>query len=137
MDQTLITKIRDSFARQNMMATLQATLSEVADGRVVITAPILDITTQQHGFAHAGVPFSLGDSAAGYAGMTALRPDQEIMTAEIKMNCLAPAKGDSLRATGTIIRPGRRLIVVTAQVHSLEGDKETLVALLQGTMVPV
>jgi len=60
-----------------------------------------------------------------------------VMTAEIKINLLAPANGDLLRATGNVIKPGRRLIVVTAEVHSIKGDAETLIAILQGTIVPV
>ena len=61
----------------------------------------------------------------------------EVLTAEIKINLLAPARGDMLRATGRVIKPGRRLIVVDAQVHAIADGVETLIAVLQGTMVPV
>lgn len=55
------TRIRDSFARQTMMQTLGAELAEVAEGRVVIAAPILPTSLQQHGAGHAGLTFSIGD----------------------------------------------------------------------------
>lgn len=130
-------RIKDSFDRQSMMATLGATLDSVAPGKVVISAPILPGSLQQKGAAHAALTFAIGDSAAGYSALTLLPEDQDVMTAEIKINLLAPGVGDRLRATGTVVKPGRRLVVVTAEVHAISGDQEKLIAILQGTMVPV
>ena len=137
MDSTAIDRIKNSFAAQSMMATLGAELSEVSAGLVRISAPILAGTRQQQGFGHAGLTFSIGDSAAGYAALTLLPLDMEVVTAEIKINLLAPARGTRLIATGRVIKPGKRLSVVTAEVHAEEDGKQTLVAILQGTMVPV
>lgn len=131
------TRIQDSFARQSMMTTLGATLDSVEPGKVVISAPILPTSRQQHGVAHAALTFAIGDSAAGYAALSLLPEDQEVMTAEIKINLLAPGIGDRLRATGTVIKPGRRLVVVTSEVHAITEGEEKLIAILQGTMVPV
>lgn len=130
-------RIRDSFARQAMMTTLGAELSDISDGRVVITAPILSTSTQQQGFGHAGLTFSIGDSAAGYSALTMMPAGQEVLTTEMKINLLAPAKGDFLRATGKVIKAGKRLVVVTAEVEAIIGDQATTIAILQGTMVPV
>ncbi len=130
-------RIRDSFAQQSMMETLGASISSVQPGEVVITAPILKTSRQQQGFAHAALTFAIGDSAAGYSALTMLAEDQEVMTAEIKVNLLAPGAGDYLRATGRVIKPGRRLVVVSAEVHAVVGEEEKLIAVLQGTMIPV
>jgi len=130
-------KIKVSFARQAMMKTLGARLTQIVPEEVVIEAPILPTTTQQHGFGHAGLAFSIGDSAAGYAALTLLPVQDEVMTAEIKINLLAPAKGDLLRATGRVIKAGKRLVVVSAEVHAVDAGNETLIAVLQGTMIPV
>ena len=88
------------------------------------------------GFGHAALAFALGDSAAGYAALTLMPEDAEVLTVEMKINLLAPAEGSRLVATGRVIRPGRRLMVVAAEVWS-EGDRPRQVALLQGTMIPV
>ncbi|MGR3623344.1 PaaI family thioesterase [Pseudophaeobacter sp.] len=130
-------RIRDSFARQSMMETLGASISRIKAGEVVIEAPILPGSLQQQGFAHAALTFAIGDSAAGYSALTMLPEDQEVMTAEIKVNLLAPGAGDKLRATGRVIKPGRRLMVVSAEVHAVTGTDEKLIAVLQGTMIPV
>lgn len=134
---TMKHRIQSSFDRQSMMATLGASLDMVEEGSVVVSAPILDSSRQQHGVAHAALSFALGDTAAGYSALTLMAPDTEVMTAEIKINLLAPGRGDRLRATGQVLKPGRRLIVVTAQVHAIDNGTETLIAILQGTMVPV
>ena len=120
-----------------MMTTLGATLDSVEPGKVVISSPILPGSLQQHGAAHAALTFAIGDSAAGYAALSLLPEDQEVMTAEIKINLLAPGVGDRLRATGRVTKPGRRLVVVTSEVHAITGGEEKLIAILQGTMVPV
>jgi len=131
------TRIRDSFARQSMMQTLGAEIDHISDGKVIITAPILPGSRQQHGVAHAALTFAIGDTAAGYSALTKLPADQEVMTAEIKINLLAPANGNLLRASGKVIKAGRRLVVVSAEVHAITDSTETLVAILQGTMVPI
>ena len=130
-------KIKYSFARQDMMSTLGAELVLVQRGKVIIAAPVLPEMRQQHGFAHAAVSFALGDSAAGYAALSVMAPDDEVLTAEMKINLLAPASGQRLEAEGHVIRAGRRLVVVGAVVVAIDGDRRTDVAVLQGTMVPV
>ena len=61
----------------------------------------------------------------------------EVVTAEIKINLLAPARGEKLIAIGKVIKPGKRLCIVTAEVLAHDQGKDTLIAILQGTMVPV
>lgn len=137
MNNQITEKIRDSFAAQTMLSTLGAQLDQISQGTVSITAPVLEHARQQHGFAHAGMTFSLGDSAAGYAALSLMDIADEVLTAEMKINLLAPAQGNLMRATGRVIKPGRRLIVVSAEVHVVSDGAEKLVAVLQGTMVPV
>lgn len=130
-------RIRDSFARQSMMETLGARITSVSTGEVVIEAPILPGSRQQQGVAHAALAFAIGDSAAGYSALTVQPEGQEVVTAEIKVNLLAPGAGDFLRAKGRVIKPGRRLVVVSAEVFAVTDGREKLIAVLQGTMVPV
>lgn len=134
-------RIQTSFDRQTMMATLGATLISADGGRAVIRAPLLPGVRQQHGAAHAALTFALGDSAAGYAALSQMPDGVEVMTVEMKINLLSPATGDGLEAVGQVIRRGRRLSVVTAEVFALSGDPAApirkSVALLQGTMIPV
>lgn len=130
-------RIRDSFGRQSLMATFGARVVAVAPGQVTITAPILPGARQQHGAGHAGLTFALADSAAGYAALTLIEPGREVMTAEAKINLMAPAVGEALVARGRVARAGRRLVVVTAEVAAVQDGREVPVALFQGTMIAV
>ena len=137
MDPQIEHKIRDSFARQSLMQTFGAQIQFLDRGHVHITAPLTPQVLQQHGFGHAGLSFAIGDSAAGYAALTEYDPQTEVLTAEMKINLLAPASGNTLIAKGRIIKTGRRLSVVAADVFAVQNNAETLIAVLQGTMVPV
>lgn len=130
-------RIRASFDRQTMMQTLGAQLIAVAPGRCTLRAAIGGHVLQQHGAAHAALAFALGDSAAGYAALGLMPDGAEVMTVEMKINLMAPAVGEALEAVGTVVRAGRRLSVVTAEVFALTGTTRKSVALLQGTMIPV
>lgn len=130
-------RVRASFARQGMMATLGATMDAVAPGAVTLSAPLTPAVSQQHGAGHAALAFALGDSAAGYAALTLLPEGAEVMTAEIKINLMRPALGDRLIARGSVVKAGRRLTVVRSDVFAQRGGAETIVATLLGTMVPV
>ena len=130
-------RIRSSFARQGMMTTFGATLDAIAPGAVTISAPLAQATGQQQGFAHAALTFGLGDTAAGYAALSLLGPEQEVVTSEMSIHLLAPGRGSRLIARGSVIRPGRRLLVVQAQVFALLDGEERHIAALTGTMVPV
>ncbi len=128
-------KVRASFARQGLLRSFKAELVAVEQGLVRITAPLSEAVSQQHGAAHAGLSFALGDSAAGYAALTMIEGTADVMTAEMKINLLRPALGDRIVAEGRVIKPGRRLIVVQSDVFAeTEGERKHL-AVMQGTMV--
>jgi len=137
MTDPLFSRVRTSFDASPMLATLGARLTRVEPGLVEIRAPILPSSRQQQGYGHAGLSFTIGDTAAGYAALTMAPAGHEILTVEIKINLMTPAMGDELIATGKLIRPGRRLSIVTAEVVARTGDTTKPVAILQGTMMPV
>ena len=130
-------RIIASFNAQKMMHTFGASLREISTGNCIIDAPILPECTQQHGFGHAALAFGIGDSAAGYAALSVMPEGAEVLTAEMKINLLSPATGEKLIARGHVLKPGRRLVIVQADVHALQNGHETHVAALQGTMIPV
>ncbi|MCK8464891.1 PaaI family thioesterase [Aliiroseovarius sp. S1339] len=119
------------------MALIGADITDLRHGFCQITAPIPDTMRQQHGFGHAALTFALGDTAAGYAALSVMPDGHEVLTSEIKINLLAPAKGDRLVAEGRVLRIGRRLIPVEADVWAEQDGQRTLIAKLLGTMVPV
>ena len=129
------TRVRASFARQGIMATLGAEMTRVEPGVVEIVLPFHEGLSQQHGFFHAGVTSTIGDSAGGYAGMTLFPADASVLTVEFKINLLAPADGQRLRALGKVLKPGRTLTVCEIEVLVEKDGRERLCAKLQQTLM--
>jgi uncharacterized protein (TIGR00369 family) len=133
----LLQRVEASFSQQGLMRVIEARVAEVAPGRCVIEAPFRKTLTQQHGFLHAGVLTMLADNACGYATLTLLPPDQEVLTAELKVNFLRPARGVLAIARAEVLKPGRTLTVARAEVWMrMEDGAETLCAAMQATLVP-
>ncbi|HET8774055.1 MAG TPA: PaaI family thioesterase [Thermoanaerobaculia bacterium] len=123
--------VRESFARQSLMSSIGAELTRVAPGEVTIELPFGEGWGQQDGFLHAGVVASIADSACGYAAQTLMPEGKGVLTVEFKVNLLAPAAGERFVAAATVLRAGRTLTVVRADVHA-DGK---LVATMLGTMI--
>ena len=70
-------RVAQSFENQAFMKTIGAELDSVEEGKVIISVELKPSMMQQHGFGHAGVTFSIGDSAAGYAALTKMANHQE------------------------------------------------------------
>ena len=130
-------RIRENFGRQTIMALLGASLESVAPGRVSIVLPARDDLCQQDGYFHAGVSTTIADSAAGYAALSLFDPQTEVLSTEFKVNLLAPAVGERLRAVGTVLKPGRTLTIVEADVFADQADGQVHVLKFLGTMIGV
>jgi uncharacterized protein (TIGR00369 family) len=127
-------RVRASFDRQGLMSTIGAAVKEVSLGNVCLELPYSERVTQQHGFFHGGGVASLADTAAGYAAYTTMDQDQQPLTVEFKISLLAPAQGQSVEARGRVIKAGRRLRFVQAEVFAIEAGSETLVAIALATV---
>jgi len=130
-------RCRASFARQNAMTTIGATVETVAAGEVTLAMPFSDKLTQQHGFMHGGVVTMLADTACGFAALSLMPEDAAVLTTEFKINLLAPAKGERFVANGRVVRPGRKLMVCLGEVFAEEGGKRKQIALMTASMMVV
>jgi uncharacterized protein (TIGR00369 family) len=128
-------RTRESFARQQAMATLGIELERVEPGVVGLLLAHRADLTQQHGFLHAGIVSTALDSACGYAAFTLMPPDAAVLTIEFKVNLLAPARGPVLRIEGRVVKAGRTISVVDAR--AVQGDDDTLVATMTATVMTV
>lgn len=129
--------VRTSFARQNFMATIGATLVAVTPGEVTIELPFRDDLTQQHGFIHAGIVTTIVDNACGYAALSLMPEEAGVLTAEYKVNFLAPAQGTKLIARGWVIKPGRTLTVCSGEVSAVQNGQEKPIAAMLATMMTI
>jgi uncharacterized protein (TIGR00369 family) len=135
LEAAIAERVRASFGRQRAMETIGAELTEVAAGRVTIALPIEPHLSQQHGFLHAGIAVTALDSACGYAALTLMPADSEVLSVEFKVNLLAPAAGDRLVAEGEVVRAGRTLTVCRGEAYAEQDGERVHVATMLATMV--
>lgn len=133
-----LTRVQQSFDRQGLMQHLGARLVRVESGLCVVALPYSDKVTQQQAGFHGGAIGALADIAGGYAGLTMVPADMEVVSVEYKINFLAAFQGGELRATGHVVKAGRRVIVTTAEVIHVAADgRESACAVMQQTLMPV
>jgi uncharacterized protein (TIGR00369 family) len=109
-------RIEQVLAQAPFIADLGVTLAGVGLDWVETELAILPRLRQQHGYVHAGVVTSLADHTAGAAASIKVNPGQSVLTADFTVHLLRPASGDLLRCRGEVVKSGKRLIVVQADV---------------------
>ena len=127
--------IRDNVDRQGFMRLVGAELSELARGSCTIAVERRPELLQQHGFFHGAVTAFLVDNATTIAAATSR--GQPALTAEYKLNLLSPATGERLICRARVIKPGRQVAVVAADVFSVSDgvEKHTATALASIAML--
>ncbi len=127
-----------SLARQGMMNHLGVRLLSATAGQVELALPYSDKVTQQQGGFHGGAIGALADIAGGYAALTVAPEGMEVVTIEYKINFLNSLQGGEIRATGKVIKAGRRVIVTSAEVVHIDSEgKSTPCAVMQQTLTPI
>lgn len=91
------------------------------DGGAEVRLEITERALNSLGVAHGGVICSLVDHAIGAAVAFALGRGKRAVTAELKVNFLAPVTAGIVTARGRLIREGKRLIVGESDVLDQTG----------------
>jgi uncharacterized protein (TIGR00369 family) len=102
---------------------------------VTITCGFGDGLTQQHGLWHGGVVASLVDVACGYAALSMMPADREVLTVEFKVHFLKPAKTGRLIAVGQVVQAGRTLTV--CEGSAFDATRTRVLAKMTATMMAV
>src|SRR5689334_13136373 len=128
-------RIHANVGRQGFMNLVGAELSELSRGTCSIAIDRRPELLQQHGFFHGGVTAFLVDNATTIAAATSR--GQGALTAEYKLNLLSPATGERLICRARVIKPGRQVAVVAADVYCVTDgvEKHTATALASIAML--
>ena len=118
----IATRIRDNVGRQGFMGLVGAEVAELSRGACTLAVDRRLELLQQHGLFHGGVTAFLVDNATTIAAATSR--GQPALTAEYKLNLLSPASGDRLICRARVIKPGRQVAVVAADVFCVIDGKE-------------
>ncbi|WP_233807686.1 PaaI family thioesterase [Paraburkholderia sp. HP33-1] len=128
----LLDRARGALHAQPFSMLLGAELMHAGSDELTLCLPIRDELRQQHGFVHGGVISYLADNALTFAGAVSLGP--RVVTGEFKINYLRPAVKGTLIARASVVYAGRHQATCQCSVFVVEGNREKLVAVAQGTV---
>jgi len=124
-----------SFSRQGFLRHLGVKMIDLQPGYCEMEVGFGDQLSQQHGYYHGGLVATLADVAGGYAAFSLTEPDASMVTAEFKINFIAPASGERLIARGSVIKPGKTLTVSQCEVVCVKDKVETVCAVALATFI--
>lgn len=94
-------------------------------GHAVMSMKIRDEHKQNHGVVHGGGVAALIDSAMAFAIMSLLAENERTTTVDLTIHYLRPLTEGTARASARVVRAGRRVITVSAELFD---DNEKLAA---------
>lgn len=96
-------------------------LEHVASGTATLAVNVRKELTQNQGVVHGGAIASLIDTATAFAIISLLPPREKVSTVDLAISFLRPVTGGRLKAVAKVVRGGRRLFVVSAEVFDTQG----------------
>ena len=130
-------RVEDHLEKQNFMHHIEFSLSTIKPGYTEGEMKLKPIHFQQDGFAHGGVIATIADIVAGFAAYTLVGTDEHVVTGEIKISFFKKGVGESLKAIGRVIKPGKRMNFCEAEVFSVSKNGEILIAKASTSMVTI
>jgi uncharacterized protein (TIGR00369 family) len=129
--------IRQHVAAQGFMNLIGAELGKLTRGTCEMSVVKRPELLQQHGMFHGGVTAFLVDNSTTIAASTMIQQGQAVLTAEYKLSLLAPGLGERLVCRARVIKAGKILSVVAADVFSVTGAEEKHTATALATIAVI
>lgn len=109
-------------------------LEEIDSGIATLAFDIKPELKQNHGVVHGGAIASLIDSATAFAIISLLPLTEHATTVDLTISYLRPLTEGRVRAVARVLRSGKRLIVVSAELFDERG---TLAATALSTYIKI
>ena len=117
-----VARIREALSRVPFAVLLGIELERAERGSATLRLNIRDELRQIHGVMHGGAIASLIDTATAFAIVTLLEDKEKFSTVDLMVNYLRPLREGTATATARVLRAGRRLITVSADVFDDGGN---------------
>jgi len=111
-----LTRIQKAVTTVPFARLLGIELEDIASGTATLAFNVRKELMQNQGVVHGGAIASLIDTATAFAIISLLAPKEKVSTVDLAISYLRPATGGRLKAVATVVRAGRRLFVVSAEV---------------------
>lgn len=103
-------------------------VESVGAGTATLAVPVRHELMRNDGIVHGGVMASLIDSAFAFAIIPILADGERTVTVDLTIHYLRPLSSGVVKASARIVRAGRRVITVSADLFD-ENDKLAATAL--------
>ena len=91
-------------------------VDSVEPGHAVLSMQLRDDLMRNNGIAHGGAIATLIDSAMAIAIMALLEEGERTVTVDLTIHYLRPLSEGTTRASARVVRAGRRVITVSAEL---------------------
>lgn len=91
-------------------------VDSVEPGHAVLSMKLRDDLMRNNGIAHGGAIATLIDSAMAIAIMALLEENERTVTVDLTIHYLRPLSEGTARASARVVRSGRRVITVSAEL---------------------
>jgi len=115
-------RIQKALGRVPFAKLLGLELEDVGHGTATLAFTVRKKLTQNQGLVHGGAIASLIDTATAFAILSLLDPKERVTTVDLTICYLRPATSGRLRAVARVVRAGRRVFVVSAEVFTDDGN---------------
>ena len=116
LDEAQEQRIRAVFEKIPYAHLLGVELGELRRGEATLYLEMRDELRRNNGVAHGGAIASLVDTAAAFAILTQLEPDQTTTTIDLTIHYLRPLIKGRVTACARVLRSGRRIQVISVDV---------------------
>ncbi len=96
-------------------------VDSVEPGHAVLSMKLRHEHMRNDAIAHGGVIATLIDSAMAIAIMAQLEENERTVTVDLTIHYLRPVPAGSARASARVVRAGRRVVTVSAELYDGEG----------------
>jgi len=96
-------------------------LIDLVPDSAVVAVDMRDDLRQPSGILHGGITATLIDTAMAFAVRTRVGIAEPTATIDLTVHYLRPHTEGRLTCTATVVRAGRRIFTVSAEVHNEEG----------------
>ena len=123
-----------AFGKVPFLKLIGMELLDLKTDEATIRLPMRDELRQPQALLHGGATASVIDTAMAFAVITRLADGEKASTVDLTVHYLRPVTKGAIFCTAKIVRAGKRLLIVSADVFD---DEEKLVATALSTYTKV
>ncbi len=120
---------------QHLLSALKMRDVEVEGAGLAVELEVDDTLAGARGALQGGLVATLADIVGGRLAMVGLDASAIVVTSDLTVHYLAPVMAGPAHAVGTVLRRGRRVIVVRVDIHDGRGGPLAAACTLAFTVV--